>query len=332
MKVLITGVAGFIGFHVARRCLQEGYQVVGIDNMNDYYNPKLKRERLSQLTHEQFSFYQGDLTDVEFVNNTFEEGSPTHVLHFAAQAGVRYSLKAPATYIQSNIVGFFHVIEASKVQQVEHFVYASSSSVYGANRNAPFSEHTSTEHPVNLYAATKKSNEMIAHSYSHLFHLPTTGLRFFTVYGPWGRPDMAPHLFTDAIIDGKTFEVYGEGQVLRDFTYINDIVDGVMMVLNSKSKSNQSWNACDPDPASSHAPYNIYNIGNSTPVKVIDFIEMLERYIGKKANKDFKPLSKSEVQLTHADMTRFAKEFNFRPKTSLDEGVKEFVEWYRSYY
>ncbi|WLR51221.1 SDR family NAD(P)-dependent oxidoreductase [Bacillus tianshenii] len=331
MIILITGVAGFIGFHTAQKCLEQGWTVVGIDNMNDYYSPTLKKDRLGQLQSEKFVFCKGDLVDQSFVQDVFQKYKPEKVLHLAAQPGVRYSLVEPEPYVQSNIVGFFHIIEAAKQADVDHFIYASSSSVYGANRKVPFSEHDHTEHPVNLYAASKKANEMMAHSYSHLYGLPTTGLRFFTVYGPWGRPDMAPFIFTDAILQGKTLQVYGHGQALRDFTYIDDIVDGVFRVMERKAKRNEAWNGLEPDPATSTAPYEIFNIGNSSPVKVIDFIEALEEALGIEAKKDFQPLDRSEVQATHADMTRFAERFHFQPRISLNEGVKRFVEWYKWY-
>ncbi len=332
-QVLVTGAAGFIGYHVSRYLLDRGDRVVGIDNLNDYYSVQLKRDRLAQITeHPGFRFEQLDLTAGDRIDSLFAEENFDHVIHLAAQAGVRYSLENPLAYIQSNLVGFGHILEACRHHQVEHLVYASSSSVYGANTRMPFSVHDNVDHPVSLYAATKKSNELMAHTYSHLYGLPTTGLRFFTVYGPWGRPDMALYLFTDAIVAGRPIKVFNHGKMRRDFTFIDDIVEGVVRTSDQPARPNPDWSSDDPDPGTSLAPYRVYNIGNHSPVELGYFIEVLEQALGIKAKKKYLPIQPGDVPATYADVDALSTAVGFAPKTSIEEGVEKFVHWYREYH
>ena len=333
MNVLVTGAAGFIGSHTVRKLLARGDQVVGFDNMNAYYDVRLKEARLDQLTKESgFKFVRGDLADTRAMEALFREGEFDAVIHLAAQAGVRYSLKNPRAYIDSNIVGFLNVLEGARSQQVKHLVYASSSSVYGANTSMPFSVHQNVDHPVSLYAATKKANELMAHSYSHLYRIPTTGLRFFTVYGPWGRPDMALFIFTKAILTGEPIELFNHGQMRRDFTYIDDIVEGVVKVLDQPATANPAWDGGDPDSATSTAPYRLYNIGNNSPVEVSRLVELLEAALGKVAIKRFVDMQPGDVPATYADIDALEDAVGFRPVTPIEVGIEKFVQWYRSFY
>ena len=333
MKILITGAAGFIGMHTALRLLARGDEVVGVDNLNDYYEVSLKTARLAQLTsHANFRFIQMNVADTPGMAELFSREGFQRVIHLAAQAGVRYSLVNPHAYIQSNLVGFTNILEGCRHGQVEHLVYASSSSVYGGNVKLPFSEHDNIDHPVSLYAATKKANELMAHTYSHLFSLPTTGLRFFTVYGPWGRPDMAPILFTKAILDGRPIDVFNHGNMMRDFTYIDDIVEGVIRVLDKPAAANPEYDATQPDPASSNAPYRVFNIGNNQPVKLMAYIEALESALGVVAEKNFLPMQPGDVPATYADTSELDAWVGFKPDTPVTEGVARFVDWYRNYY
>ena len=333
MQVLVTGVAGFIGFHVARRLLERGDIVVGIDNVNTYYDVRLKQARLALLSdHERFSFLRLDLADRDGMTEVFTRQRPQRVVHLAAQAGVRHSLTHPHAYIESNLVGFLHILEGCRSTQVEHLVYASTSSVYGANTKMPFSVHDNVDHPVSLYAASKKANELMAHTYSHLYGLPTTGLRFFTVYGPWGRPDMALFLFTRAILAGEPIDVFNYGKMRRDFTYIDDIVEGVVRVLDTLPQPNPAWSGLAPDPGTSKAPYRIYNIGNNQPVELLHFIEVLETCLGRKAEKRLLPLQAGDVPETYADVDDLIRDVGFRPATPLSVGIARFVEWYRAFY
>lgn len=333
MQVLVTGVAGFIGFHVARRLLERGDIVVGIDNVNTYYDVRLKQARLALLSgHEGFSFLQLNLADRDGMTEVLSRQRPQRVVHLAAQAGVRHSLTHPHAYIESNLVGFLHILESCRHTQVEHLVYASTSSVYGANTKMPFSVHDNVDHPVSLYAASKKANELMAHTYSHLYGLPTTGLRFFTVYGPWGRPDMALFLFTRAILAGEPIDVFNYGKMRRDFTYIDDIVEGVVRVLDTLPQPNPAWSGLAPDPGTSKAPYRIYNIGNNQPVELLHFIEVLETCLGRKAEKRLLPLQAGDVPETYADVDDLIRDVGFRPATPLSVGIARFVEWYRAFY
>lgn len=332
-KVLVTGAAGFIGFHLAKRLCHDGYIVVGIDNMNDYYDPRLKESRLDVLKKlESFSFHKIDLLEKERIDQLFEEEKFQYVVNLAAQAGVRYSLVNPYAYIDANVTGFLNILEACRHYPVEHLVYASSSSVYGANTKMPFSVHHNVDHPVSLYAATKKSNELMAHTYSNLYNIPTTGLRFFTVYGPYGRPDMALFLFTKAILEGKPIDVYNRGEMKRDFTYVDDIVEGISKLLPHIAKPNPEWDGMQPDSASSFAPYALYNIGNNNPVKLMDFIEAIEEALGKKAEKNLMPIQDGDVPATFADVDDLIDDVGFKPATPLSEGIQKFVDWYREYY
>ncbi len=333
MRVLVTGAAGFIGFHVAARLLARGDAVIGLDNLNAYYDVGLKHARLARLSREAgFSFHKLDLTDRAGMADLFRRHRPERVIHLAAQAGVRHSLTDPHAYVESNLVGFLNVVEGCRATRTAHLVYASSSSVYGANTTLPFSVHHNVDHPVSLYAASKKANELMAHTYSHLYGLPTTGLRFFTVYGPWGRPDMAPFVFTRAILAGEPIAVFNNGQMRRDFTYIDDIVEGVVRVLDSVARPNPDWSGQTPDPGSSAAPYRLYNIGNTQPVELLNFIAVLEECLGRPAKKDFQPLQAGDVLETCADVDDLVQAVGFRPSTPLREGIARFVEWYRAYY
>ena len=330
---LVTGTAGFIGFHLAERLLQEGRQVVGIDNMNDYYDPALKEARLQRLgNHEGFVNYRIGLEDRNAVMAVFDAAQPCAVVNLAAQAGVRYSLENPQAYIDSNIVGFGNILEACRKHEVGHLVYASSSSVYGLNTKMPFAVGDTVDHPVSLYAASKKSNELMAHTYSHLFGIPTTGLRFFTVYGPWGRPDMALFLFTRAILAGKPINVFNNGQMQRDFTYIDDIVEGVIRVTDRPARPDPNWTGGSPDPASSSAPYRLQNIGNNNPVELMHLIETIEDALGKKAQKTMLPMQPGDVPATYANIDPLIADVGFKPETSIEDGVAKFVAWYREFY
>ncbi len=333
MKLLVTGAAGFIGFHTAKLLLEQGHDVVGLDNLNSYYDPTLKTSRLAMLEDfAAFRFAKLDITDRDAIRELFARQNFQRVVHLAAQAGVRYSIQNPQAYIDSNINGFLQVIEGCRHHGVEHLVYASTSSVYGANTRMPFSEEQCVDHPLTLYAATKKSNELMAHSYSSLYGLPTTGLRFFTVYGPWGRPDMALFLFTKNILAGEPIDVYYEGHHQRDFTYVDDVVRGVVATVGHVAAPNPTWNSDAPSPSSSRAPYKIYNIGNQRPVTLLQFIEVLERCVGRTAIKHLMPMQLGDVPDTAADVEALARDVGYRPSTSLEEGVKHFVEWYLRYY
>ena len=331
--ILVTGCAGFIGFHVARRLLGEGETVHGLDSVNDYYDPLLKEARLKILVaFPAFTLHRAELADQIAVLRVFSEHRPEAVIHLAAQAGVRHSLTHPRAYIDSNITGFLHILEGCRHYGVKHLVYASSSSVYGLNTTMPFSVHHNVDHPVSLYAATKKANELMAHSYSHLYELPTTGLRFFTVYGPWGRPDMALFLFTKAILDGKPIDVFNEGRMKRDFTYVDDIVEGVIRLIHRPAAPNPDWRADAPDSATSRAPYRLYNIGNHSPVELLHFIEVIENCLGKKAIKRMLPLQPGDVPMSFADVADLTRDVGFAPNTPIETGVRHFIDWYRSYY
>jgi len=332
-RILVTGAAGFIGMHTSAALLARGDQVVGIDNLNDYYSPQLKRDRLTQLTGKTgFSFLQLALEDRQGMERLFQQHKFDSVIHLAAQAGVRYSLTNPHAYADSNLTGFVNILEACRHHQTAHLTYASSSSVYGANKKTPFSVEDRVDHPVSLYAATKKANELMAHTYSHLFGLPTTGLRFFTVYGPWGRPDMAMWLFTEAILAGRSIDVFNHGRMQRDFTFIDDIVEGVIRVLEKPPVANPTWDATLANPASSRAPFRICNIGNSEPVELLYFIELLERALGCEARKTLLPMQPGDVQNTYADMSHLEALVGYRPRVSIEEGVQRFVDWYRPRY
>ena len=348
MKILVTGTAGFIGFHLAKKLLERGDEVVGLDNINDYYAVNLKHGRLKELgidnkliEEKQFvastlypkhKFIKLDLADRTGMENLFKEERVDAVMHLAAQAGVRYSIENPHAYIDSNVVGFMNILEGCRHSGVKNLSYASSSSVYGLNQSQPFKTTDKTEHQVSLYASTKKSNEMMAHTYSHLYGIQTTGLRFFTVYGPWGRPDMAPMLFTDAILNDRAIKVFNNGKMSRDFTYIDDIVDGIIKVIDNPAQSNKEWDAKDPEISSSSAPYKIYNIGNNAPLPLMDFIKTLENALGKKAEKNFMPMQDGDVVSTYADVSSLIDDFGYKPDTDLSAGIGEFVAWYREFY
>lgn len=333
MKVLITGSAGFIGNQLALRLLERGDEVIGIDNLNDYYDVNLKKARLDRaLAHPGFTDVRIDLEDREGIAETFRKHKPHRVVNLAAQAGVRYSLENPLAYVDTNLVGFANILEGCRHNGVEHLVYASSSSVYGSNTNMPFSVHDNVDHPVSLYAASKKANELMAHTYSHLFGLPTTGLRFFTVYGPWGRPDMALFMFTRNILAGKPIDVFNYGKHRRDFTYIDDIVEGVIRVLDRPAQPNPEWNGDSPDSASSNAPYRLYNIGNNQPVELMHYIEVLENCLGKKAEMNLLPLQPGDVPDTYADVSDLVSDMGYKPEMSVEEGISRFVDWYKGYY
>ncbi len=332
-KILITGVAGFIGFHLCKRLLESGDEVTGLDNLNDYYDINLKMNRLKQVEgRKNFQFLKKDITDRDSVAKLFSEKKFDIVVNLAAQTGVRYSLTNPHAYIENNIVGFLNILEGCRHHKVKHLVFASSSSVYGANTKMPFSVHHNVDHPVSLYGATKKANELMAHVYSGLYNLPCTGLRFFTVYGPWGRPDMVLFLFTKAILEGKPIEVFNYGNMKRDFTYIDDIIEGVVRVMDKNPEPNPRWSSDDAIPGASYAPYKLYNIGNSNPVELIRFIEILEDCLGRKAEKNLLPLQSGDIIATYADVDDLIKEVGFKPATPIEEGIKMFVEWYRDYY
>lgn len=348
MKILITGTAGFIGYHLALKLLERGDEVVGLDNVNDYYDPGLKYNRLKQTGilpeaiqpgrkvqstyYSNYRFIQMDLENQNDLMRLFREEGFDRVCHLAAQAGVRYSLTHPHAYVDSNLVGFMNILEASRHHHIKHLAYASSSSVYGMNESMPFSTHDNVDHPVSLYAATKKSNELMAHTYSHLYELPATGLRFFTVYGPWGRPDMALFKFTKAILDDQPIHVYNNGEMQRDFTYIDDIVEGVTRVIDQAPAPNPNWSGVDPDPSSSKAPYKIYNIGNNNPVHLMDFIHAIEKEVGREAKKVYMPMQPGDVPKTWADVSDLMENFGYKPATDIQDGVSRFVQWYRDYY
>ncbi len=333
MKILITGTAGFIGFHTAKHLLEEDHQIVGLDNVNDYYSVELKNARLDQLKkYEKFSFYKIGLEDQDAVGNLFKKEKPQRVIHLAAQAGVRYSLDHPHAYIQSNVVGTLNILEGCRHHNVEHLVFASTSSVYGLNTNYPFSVTSSVNHPTSLYAATKKDNELMAHSYAHLYKLPCTGLRFFTVYGPWGRPDMALFIFTKNILEGKPIDLFNGGDMVRDFTYIDDIVGGVVRVVMKIPEANPEWDGQNPDPSTSPAPYRVYNIGSNNPVKLMDFVKEIEKNLGTEAKLNRMPFQLGDFYKSHADVSSLIRDFGYQPKFTVQEGIKNFVDWYTSYY
>jgi UDP-glucuronate 4-epimerase len=333
MKILITGAAGFIGFHLARRLLDDGHEIIGLDVVNDYYSVELKKNRIARLVdREGFTFVHSDMADAGAMGDLFATHSFDRVVHLAAQPGVRYSLENPRAYIDANIVGFFNIIESCKQTGVDHLVYASSSSVYGFNANAPFSVHDNVDHPVSLYAATKKSNELVAHTYAHLYGLPCTGLRFFTVYGPWGRPDMAYFSFTKAILEGRPIQVYNNGRMKRDFTYIDDIVEGVVRVMARIPEPNPDFDHARPDPGSSTAPYKIYNIGNNDVQELGRFIEVIEEALGKRAEKIMLPMQPGDVPMTYADVDDLVRDVGYKPDTPIEVGIGKFVDWYRTYY
>lgn len=333
MKILLTGAAGFIGSTAAHRLLARGDEVVGLDNLNDYYSVQLKEDRLARLTPQRgFRFVKMDVADRAGIERLFAEERFDRVIHLAAQAGVRYSLKNPHAYVDSNVVGFMNILEGCRHSGVQHLVYASSSSVYGGNTKMPFSEHDSVDHPVSMYAATKKANELMAHTYSHLFGLPTTGLRFFTVYGPWGRPDMALFLFTKAILEGRPIDVFNHGNMQRDFTYVDDIVEGVIRVLDRTAAPDPAYDALNPDPGASNVPYRVFNIGNHNPVPLLDFIAAIEEALGMKAERNLLPLQDGDVPATYADVDALTAWTGFAPKTDIRTGIGRFVAWYREYY
>ncbi len=333
MKIMVTGTAGFIANHLALRLLERGDEVIGIDNLNDYYDVNLKKDRLKRLAdYEGFTDVRLDLADRAGMEAAFKQYQPQKVVNLAAQAGVRYSIENPHAYIDSNIVGFINILEGCRHHGVEHLVYASSSSVYGANESMPFSVHDNVDHPLSLYAASKKANELMAHTYSNLYQLPTTGLRFFTVYGPWGRPDMALFLFTKAILNGEKIKVFNYGKHRRDFTYIDDIVEGVIRTLDHTAQPNPDWSGKNPDPGTSKAPWRVYNIGNQSPVELMDYIETLEKFLGKTAEKELLPLQQGDVPDTYADVEALVTDVGYKPNTTIEQGIERFVEWYLDYY
>jgi len=333
MKILVTGAAGFIGSALSIRLLDRGDEVIGIDNLNDYYDPKLKEARLARhLNHPKFTHVNIDLENRDGIRELFEKEKPQGVVNLAAQAGVRYSIENPLAYVDTNLVGFAHILEGCRHNNIEHLVYASSSSVYGSNTSMPFSIHDNVDHPLSLYAATKKANELMAHTYSNLYNLPTTGLRFFTVYGPWGRPDMALFKFTKAMLEGESIPVFNYGKHRRDFTYIDDIVEGVIRVLDKPATSNPDWDGADPDSGSSQAPWRVYNIGNNNPVELMDYIGALEEALGIEADKELLPLQDGDVPDTYANVEDLVKEFDYKPDMSVKQGVANFVKWYKDFY
>lgn len=330
---LVTGAAGFIGFHLSQKLLVQGYHVVGLDNLNDYYDVTLKRSRLDVLKKSpHFIFVKGDLHDRAFIAQAFSDHRFDYVVNLAAQAGLRYSIQNPYAYIESNVQGFLNILEVCRHHRPAHLIYASSSSVYGANKTMPFSVHQNVDHPISLYAATKKSNELMAHAYSVLYKIPTTGLRFFNVYGPWGRPDMALFVFTKSILEGKPIDVFNHGKMRRDFTYIDDVVEGISRLIPSVAASNPQWDAFHPDPGTSFAPYKLYNIGNTKPVELLYYIEVLEQKLGKTAIKNLVPMQDGEVTETYSDVEDLVKDVGFKPSTSIEEGIGKFVDWYVDYY
>ncbi len=333
MKILVTGVAGFIGFQIARRLLEAGFEIIGVDNINDYYDVNIKNDRLKILrVYDRFAFHKKNLEAKEDIDQIFKENSPQRVIHLAAQAGVRYSIENPEVYVQSNIVGTFNILEGCRHNKVEHLVYASTSSAYGLNTNYPFSVRDNVSHPVSFYGATKIANELMAHSYSHLYGLPTTGLRFFTVYGPWGRPDMALFLFTKAILASEPINVYNRGDMERDFTYIDDIVEGLFRIIKKTPKSDPEWSGLTPNPASSSAPYRLYNIGSNAPIKLMDYIREIEKNLGVKAILNLMPMQDGDVRKSHANVDNLIRDFDYSPKWNIQDGVKNFIQWYVDYY
>jgi UDP-glucuronate 4-epimerase len=333
MKILVTGAAGFIGFHTSQRLLESGHEVIGLDNLNDYYDINLKNDRLNILRKfESFSFRKNNLEDKEGIDRIFQEDRPQRVIHLAAQAGVRYSIEHPEVYIQSNIIGTFNILEGCRHSKVEHLVYASSSSVYGLNTNYPFSVQDDVSHPVSFYAATKVSNELMAHSYSHLYRIPTTGLRFFTVYGPWGRPDMALFLFTRNILAAKPIDVYNHGKMERDFTYIDDIIEGIYRIVQKAPQADSDWSGDNPHPASSSAPYRLYNIGSNSPIQLMDYVREIESNLGIKAELNMMPMQSGDVKKSHADVSDLIRDFDYTPKWAIQKGIKNFINWYLDYY
>ncbi len=333
MKIFVTGVAGFIGFNLSLRLLKNGHDVCGIDNLNDYYDVDLKKKRLGIIQENAgFEFVKGDIADREKIKNLFETHDFDYVINLAAQAGVRYSIENPQSYVDSNLVGFANILEGCRHSKVKHLVYASSSSVYGLNTNMPFSVRHNVDHPISLYAASKKANELMAHTYSYLYGLPSTGLRFFTVYGPWGRPDMALFLFTKAILNDEPIKIFNNGEMQRDFTYIDDIVEGVVRVMEKIPAANPEWSSDSPDPSTSCVPYKLYNIGNNQPVALMEFIEAIEKALGRKAIREFLPLQPGDVPATYADVSDLAEDTGFKPSTSVETGIRNFVEWYKEYY
>ena len=333
MRILVTGTAGFIGSHVAHRLLDRGDEVIGVDNVNDYYDVSLKEARLARLTpREGFTEERLDIADREGMARLFSEYQPQRVVHLAAQAGVRYSIENPNAYVDANLVGHMNILEGCRHNGVEHLVYASSSSVYGANESMPFSVHDNVDHPLSLYAASKKANELMSHTYSHLYRLPTTGLRFFTVYGPWGRPDMALFIFTKRILNGEPIDVFNHGHHQRDFTYIDDIVEGVIRTLDHVATPNPEWSGADPDSGTSNAPYRLYNIGSNNPVELSQFIEVLEECLGRKAEKNYLPMQPGDVPATYADVQDLIEDVGYRPETPVETGIRNFVDWYRDFY
>ena len=332
-KILVTGAAGFIGVHLSNQLTNHGYSVIGLDNMNTYYDLNLKKDRLAQLNdNRNFTFVECDLTDRERINKIFEEHRPAVVINLAAQAGVRYSIENPYAYLDSNLTGFLNILEACRNYPVDHLLYASSSSVYGGNKVAPFSTNHNVDHPVSLYAATKKSNELMAHTYSHLYNLPTTGLRFFTVYGPWGRPDMAYFSFTKDILEGNPIKVFNHGKMERDFTYIDDIVEGIVKLIPLAPEKNPNWDESIDELGASFAPYRVYNIGNNSPVPLMKFINVLEEKIGKEANKQYMEMQPGDVLRTYADVSELERDIDFKPSTTIEDGLGKFVDWYKQYY
>lgn len=332
MKILITGAAGFIGSHLAKKLISQGHEIIGVDNINDYYDPKLKEDRLKSIGDNNFTFYKVTLEDADKLEEIFKEQQPDVVVNLAAQAGVRYSLENPRAYIDSNIVGFVNILECCRHYDVKHLIYASSSSVYGANTSKPFSTSDNIDHPLSLYAATKKSNELMAHTYSHLYNLPTTGLRFFTVYGPWGRPDMALFKFTKAIVNDETIDVYNHGNMMRDFTYVDDIVEAISRLVKRPAQPNPEWSGANPDPSSSYAPYKIYNIGNNSPVRLMEFVEAIENKLNKIAKKNYMDLQPGDVPETYANVDDLFRDIDFKPETTIQDGVNNFIDWYLDYY
>lgn len=333
MKILITGAAGFIGFHLSKELLEQSHEIIGIDNLNDYYDPNIKESRLGILQkYKNFSFHKVDLKDKENVDRIFKTYRPTHVVNLAAQAGVRYSIENPYAYVDSNLLGFVNILEACRHFPVEHLLYASSSSVYGGNKVAPFSTNHNVDHPVSLYAATKKSNELMAHTYSHLYGIPTTGLRFFTVYGPWGRPDMAYFSFTKDILADKPIKVFNHGKMERDFTYIDDIVEGIVKLIDKVPVSNKEWDETKDELSTSFAPYKIYNIGNSNPIPLMRFIKAIEASLGKESKKIYMDMQAGDVLRTYADVSDLEKDISFKPNTTIEDGIQKFVDWYTQYY